>query len=351
LGVKEFLVQMSTVPHVSGYESELAKVISGEFSKYAKVSVDAFGNLVAYKKGTRLSSGKAGPKIMFAAHMDEIGMIVSDICDNGFVKFSRIGGIDAHNMLAQEVIIHGRQKVFGVIGIKPPHLTSSAEMKKIVELHDMSIDTGFSKEKLEDMIRVGDIITLNQDIGELQNGKLTGRALDNTAGVAVLYCALKNLEHFSHCADVYFVASAQEEIGLRGAITSTYNIKPDIGIAIDVGFGRANGLAEHESIDLGKGPAIAIGPNINRQLFDDLKKAAIKNNTKYQVEVIPGRTGTDATAIQVGEGGVITGLLSIPLKYMHSTVETIAIKDVESCGKLISDYIVELQGREDELCY
>ena len=339
------MIQMSEVPHVSGYEGELIKVISDEFFKYADISVDKFGNLIARKDGTGPSggagsSGGAGPKVMVSAHVDEIGMMVSDICDNGFVKFSPIGGIDKRNMLAQEVTIHGRQKVYGVIGIKPPHLTSAADRQKAVELRDMSIDTGMPKANLEELVRIGDIITLNQSITELQNGKLTGRALDNTAGIAAMYCAMKNLKNYNHKHDLYFVASAQEEVGMRGAATAAYTIKPDIAIVIDVNHGRAAGMAEYETSKLGDGPAIGVGPNINRKMFEGLKKAAVKNNTKYQVDVLPFMTGTDASAIQITEGGCLTGLLSIPLKYMHSTVEVVSISDIENCGKLISDYIV-----------
>ena len=337
---REFLIKMGALPHVSGYENELADFVSTVFSEYAEVSVDKFGNLIAHK------AGAGGLKIMVCAHMDENGIMVSAICDKGFVKFSPIGGIDKRNMLAQEVTIHGRKKVYGVIGIKPPHLTSPAERKKAVEFHDMAIDTGLSN--LEELIKPGDIITLNQNTVELQNGKLAGRALDNTAGVAAMYCAIKRLKNYNHRADLYFVASAQEEVGGRGARTAAYTINPDIGIAIDVGFGRSAGLAEHETIELGKGPALGIGPNINRNLFSALKDAATKNNTKYQVEVMPFMSGTDAEDIQISRGGVITGLLSIPLKYMHSTVETLAVSDVESCGKLVSDYIISLQ--EGEKC-
>ena len=345
---KEFLKQMSNFPHVAGYESALAKFVTEKFSQYSNVTEDKFGNVIAHMEGTN-----GGPKVMLAAHMDEIGMMVSAVCDNGFVKFSPVGGIDKRNMLAQEVTIHGRQKVYGVIGIKPPHLTSAAERKKSVEIYDMTIDTGISsKEELEKLIRPGDIITLNQDIAELQNGKLTGKALDNTTGIAALYCAMKHLQYFSHKADLYFVATAQEEVGLRGAKTAAYTIKPDIAIAVDVGHGRAPGMPEHETIELGKGPAIAIGPHINRGLFSDLKKVASKNNAKYQVEVLPQRTGTDADAIQITEGGCITGLLSIPLKYMHSTVEVASLSDIENCGKLIADYIMTLNAdkKEGELC-
>lgn len=344
--IKDFLVKMNAVPHVSGYESELAKVISTEFSKFAEVSVDKFGNVIARKPGK-----EGGPKIMFSAHMDEIGMMVSAVCDGGFVKFSRIGGVDWHNILAQEVTIHGREKVFGVIGIKPPHLTSVADRKKSIALHDMSIDTGYSKEKLEKLVRPGDIITFNQDIVELQNGKLAGKALDNIASIAAMYLAAQNLEHFNHSADIYFVSSAQEEVGGNGAETASYTIKPDIGIAIDVTQGRYPGLPEQDSFELGKGPVIAVGPNINRKLFEELKKTATKNNIPYQVEVCPFGTGTDAYEMQITEGGMITGLLSLPLKYMHSTVETLTIRDIENTGKLISEYIIGIKDWEAELCF
>ena len=339
MDVQEFLTKMSSYPHVSGYESELAGFIKDVFAKYTQSSIDKFGNVIANKPS--LTSTGQNTKIMFCAHMDENGLMVADIADDGFVKFSPVGGMDKRTMLAQEVTIHGREKVYGVIGTKPPHLTDPKERSKSIEFHDMAIDTGFSKEKLSQIIRPGDIITMNQGISELQNKKLTGRSLDNIVGVAALYCAMKSLEHFNHNADLYFVASAQEEVGKGGARTATYTIKPDIGIAVDVGQGRIPGLAEYEAFELGKGPVLGIGPNFNRKLFDDLKKVATKNNAKYQVEVIPFMSGTDATDIQISGDGVITGLMSIPLKYMHSTVETVAVSDIESCGKLMADYIIE----------
>jgi len=339
---------MNTVPHVSGYEGELAELLTGVFSEYADVSQDRFGNLIAHRKGT----GK-GPRVMFMAHMDEIGMMVSVICDKGFVKFAPIGGIDARNMLAQEVIIHGKQNVFGVIGIKPPHLTSPDEQKKTIPIHDMVIDTGYSKDELLKLIKPGDIITFKQNLTELKNNKVSGRAFDDIAGVATLYCAMKNLAHYKHDADVYFVASAQEEVGCRGGKTASYTIKPDIGIAIDVTFGRTAGLGQHESFELGKGPALVVGPAVTRKLFEGLKTVASKNNLPYHIEVSPDHTGTDADAIQITEGGICSAVIGIPLKYMHSTVETLSLSDVETTGKLMSDYIISLQGidEEDERCF
>ena len=346
LDIKDFLAKMNSVPHVSGHEGELAQVISAEFSKYAEVSIDKIGNLTALKRG---SGG--GPKIMICAHMDEIGMMVATIEEGGFVKFSPIGGIDKRNILAQEVTIHGREKVFGVIGIKPPHLTSPEDRKKAVDFHNMAIDTGYSKEKLVELIRPGDIITFAGDNFELKNNKLTGVALDDIAGVAAMHIALKNLEYYNHKSDVYFVASVREEVHqYGGGKVATYNIEPDIGIAIDVTFGRAPGHDEYETFELGKGPVLAIGPGHTRKLFEALKKVASSNKIPYQVECAPTSSGTDAYAIQVGKGGVVTGLISIPLKYMHSTVETLHLGDVEMCGKLVSDYVISLQSEGDEKC-
>ena len=341
MDIKEFLAKMRSVPHVSGYEGRLAEVVSAEFSKYAEVSIDRFGNLVAHKKGS------GGPKIMVCAHMDEIGMMVATIEEGGFVKFSCIGGIDKRNVLAQEVTIHGRENVFGVIGIKPPHLTSAEDRKKAVDFFDMAIDTGYSKEKLETLVRPGDIISFNGENIELKNNKLAGVALDDIAGIAAMHCALKNLEFFSHKAELYFVASTQEEVRwYGGALVSTYNIEPDIGIAIDVTFGRAPAHDEYDTVELGKGPSISIGPGHTRKLFEQLKKVATKNKIPYQIECAPNSRGTDAYVMQIGKGGVVTGLLSIPLRYMHSTVETLDLGDVEMCGKLLSDYVISLQSEE-----
>ena len=342
--IKDLLLQMDTVPHVSGYEGELNEVLKTEFSKLSEVSVDNFGNVVALKKGD------SGPKIMIAAHSDEIGMMVTAVTDEGYVKFTRIGGIDKRNILAQEVTIHGKEKVYGIIGIKPPHLVKPGEQKKVIDLFDMAIDTGLSKEKVEELVRPGHIVTFNTKMKELKGGKMTGKAMDNIVGIAVMYAALKNLQLLKHKADVYFVASAQEEIGCRGAIVATHDIEPEYGIAVDVTFGRTPELNESNSSELGKGPVLTVGPNVTRKVFEGLKSAASKNNTPFQVEVSPGMTGTDAYMIQIGKGGVSTGVVSVPLRYMHSTNETVQLSDIENAGRLLSDYIMTLNNKEDEKC-
>ena len=345
IDIKQFLTYLSEIPHVSGYEKEAAEYLEKAFFPYVDdIYTDKLGNLIAHKKGDG-----TGPKVMFMAHIDQIGMVVTHITKEGFIKFSNIGGIDRRNILAQEVIIHGRHnKIYGVIGIKPPHLTSVEETKKPIEIHDILIDTGYSKEDLESLIRPGDIITFKQDVKELQNGQITGNALDDTAGIATMYVCMERLKNYNNKADVYYVVSVQEEVGVRGATTATYSLKPDIGIAIDVTFGKSNDLKDHESTKVGEGVAISVGPNIARPLFEALRDTAQKTNIPFQVLGQPFPTGTDARAIQITAGGVTTGLLGVPLKYMHSTVEVISIKDTLGCGTLMANYIISLDDEKNK---
>ena len=352
--LKQFLKDLNEIPHVSGYEQEAVSYLKEKFKPFVdELYTDELGNLIALKKGD-----EDGPKVMFMGHIDQIGMIVTHITDEGFIKFSNIGGVDRRNILAQEVIIHGKNsKIYGVIGIKPPHLTSAEETKKPVEIHDLLIDTGYSKEALENLIRPGDIITLKQDIADLQNNQITGNALDDTAGVATMYVCMQNLKDYKNKANVYYVVSVQEEVGVRGATTATYNIKPDIGIAIDVTFAKSNDLKDYETSKVGEGPVISVGPNLARTLFERLKQTAQKTNIPFQIQGQPFPTGTDARAIQTAVGGVTTGLLGVPLKYMHSTVEVISTKDTHECGVLMANYVISLNDEKEiywediEVCF
>ncbi len=334
---KQFLIKICNATSVSGYENEVAKVIKEKFSEYCdETSIDNFGNVIGIK------NGKGKGKIMFAAHMDEIGLMVSNIDSRGFVKFTNIGGYDQRTLLSQEVIIHGKEKVYGVIGLKPPHLSTEADMEKAVPMNEMAVDTGYSFEKINELVKIGDLITIKREVIELQNGLLSGKSFDDKAGVASLLEGMKNLKDFNHSADIYFVATAQEEVGSGGAKTAAYNIKPDIGIAVDVTFAKMPGLSEYETFEMGKGAVIAVGPNIHYKIFETLKEVAKENNISYQIEVLPKMSHTDAMAIQVSGDGVATGLLSIPLKYMHTSVETVSIKDIVSVGKLISAFVISL---------
>ncbi|NLW22481.1 MAG: M42 family metallopeptidase [Tissierellia bacterium] len=349
--VKEFLKILSEGSSISGHEFRLNDIIISTFSDYADhISTDSLGNLIAVKKGKNNSSNI---KIMVAAHMDEIGLMVKDIEDNGFIRFTSVGGIDPRTIVGQEVIVHGSEDLFGVIGSKPPHLQEESEVNKAIKIDDMFIDIGYPKELVEKLVKVGDPITINREFKALQGSRFTGKALDDKAGIAALLECIKELSHINHESDVYFVATVQEEVGTRGAFTSTYKINPNIGIAIDVGFGSTPELPKSATIDLGKGPGITIGGNIHPGLREKLVEVAKEYNIPFQIEVSPGPTGTDARAMQITREGVPALCLSIPLRYMHTSVEVVDMKDVKNTAKLLAFFIASItsENLEGLLCY
>lgn len=348
---KELLKFLCEKSGVSGHEQEVSNLIVKAFKDFTnEISTDNLGNVVALKRGAKNSNNI---KIMMAAHMDEIGLMVSDIDDNGFVKFTTIGGIDPRTLLAQEVIVHGKKDLFGVIGAKPPHLQDETERETAVKIEDLAIDVGFSKEQLEDLIEIGNTITIKRNFIELQGNWVSGKALDDRAGVVTMYECAKELNYFRHEADVYFVSTVQEEVGVRGATTSTYSINPDIGIAIDVGFGSTPEIPKEYTLDIGKGPGITIGGNIHPKLREKLTEIAKTNNIPHQFEIDPGPTGTDARAMQITRCGVPTLLISLPLRYMHTSIETINIEDIKISAKLLARFIsiISQENLEGLLCY
>ncbi len=333
------LKKLSEVSGVSGYEDEARAIISQEFERYAdEVRTDRLGSLIALKRG---EGDEPRRSIMLAAHMDEIGLIVTKI-EEGFLHFSSVGGFDVRTLLGQEVVVHGRQRLAGVVGSRPPHVLPADERDKVIPMDKLFIDVGLGAEELSEVVRVGDLVSIRRDFTELAGGYATGKAFDDRAGVASVVICLELLSKIKHLWDVYAVATSQEEIGLRGAMVSAYGLAPDVGIAIDVGFGLSPGLSEAETVAMNKGPAIAFGPNIHPRLHQALIETAKEAELPYQIEAIPGRSGTDAWAIQVAREGLPTALLSIPIRYMHTSVETIALKDVERTGRLLASFIAGL---------
>ncbi|WP_053955194.1 M42 family metallopeptidase [Inediibacterium massiliense] len=335
---------------VSGYEHTLSDKISSFFKEYAdEIYKDKLGNIIIHKKGT----SKNPIKIMLAAHMDEIGLMVKDIDKNGFIKFTNIGGVDQRTLLAQEVIIHGKEEVFGIIGTKPPHLQDPSERNESIKSEDLLIDVGLSYEKAKQIIEIGDTITIKRNMVSLKNNKVAGKALDDRAGILAMIHCFKELQNINHDADVYAVCTIQEEVGTRGAMVSAYEISPHIGIAIDVGFGSTPELSKDDTLDLGKGPGICIGANIHPNIHHRFQSIGKEYNIPYQVEISPGNSGTDARSIQIARCGVATGLLSIPLRYMHTSVETIDLSDIKYTARMLAYFISSLNGEDWEgfLCY
>lgn len=345
---KDFLTHLSVGSGVSGHEASIASIVMERLKSLTdEVSSDTFGNVYALKKG----SGKRS-KIMLAAHMDEIGLIVKKIDPRGFLRFTTIGGVDQRTLLSQEVVVHGRRAIPGVIGSLPPHVLQNSEMDQALKIDEMAVDVGLSAAKIEEEIQVGDIITLRREPYSLLNNILAGKSFDDRAGVVVMMVCLEELSRLMHTHDVIAVATTQEEVGIRGAITSAYTLDPDLALVIDVTHAGTPDTKAQIAVELGKGPAIALGPNIHPVIYRHLTETAQEQRLPIQIEPIPGATGTDAWAIQVSQEGIPTGLISIPLRYMHTSVETLDIEDVMNAGKLLAYFIASLtDDLEGFLCY
>lgn len=346
---REFLSLLSISSGVSGYEVSIAALVMERFMAITdEVRSDTFGNVYALKKG----KGKGHKKIMLAAHMDEIGLIVKKIDPRGFLRFTSIGGIDQRTLLSQEVLVHGRQAVPGVIGSLPPHMLQNLDSDQAVKMEEMVIDVGLSPAKINEVIQVGDVITLRRETYPLLNNVMAGKSLDDRAGVVVMMVCLEELSRLQYTHDVIAVATTQEEVGVRGAFTSAYTLNPDLAVAIDVTHASTPDTKGQVTIDLGKGPAVGLGPNIHPAIYRHLADIAQEHRLPIQIEPIPGASGTDAWAIQVTQAGIPTGLISIPLRYMHTSVETLDMQDVLNSGKLLAHFISSLpDDLEGFLCY
>ena len=322
----------------SGYEDALQNKFSEAISEFVDfVETDVLGNVIATKKGQ-----DDAPKIMLSAHCDEIGFLVSNIDDNGFLYVQEIGGIDTDLLPGRKVDIHTEKGTIpGIIGKKAIHLTRGEEKKKL-EVADIWIDIAAnSKEEAEKVVQIGDFITYAKDAVFYDNGIVASPSTDNRIGVWVLVETAKLLADKDLNCSVYFVSSCQEELGARGAKTAAEAIRPDFGIAIDVTHATDYPTADTKltgNIKLGKGPVITMGPNINTMVGRQLKAAA--QGLSVQYEAIARPTGTDANVIQLSSCGVKTGLVSIPCRYMHTPYEMVSIQDAQQAAHLLGQFIL-----------
>ncbi len=345
--LKEFLIDICQTQFVSGFEHINGDKLIKYFEPYVdSCEKDKVGSYIFKSNGTN------DTKIMLSAHIDEIGLMITKILDDGFLGFTQVGGINPASLIAQDVIIYGKENVFGVIGIKPPHVTPAEDRDKSLKLNELYIDTGYPKEILEKLVKIGDIATVKRELVSLQGDIITAKAFDDRACVAVMLETAKELKKLSHKSNIFFTASAQEETGYRGAITASYKINPDIAIALDVTHGKAPEMPSDSPI-LGKGPAVCIGGRLNPKLTKKFIEVCKNYNYPFQYEVAPAATGTDTEGIQINREGVPCILLSIPLRYMHTSVETINLADVETTGRAIARFINELDNSdlEEILCF
>lgn len=330
----ELLKELTQTVGVSGCEENITALLKKKLSLYGDVTVDSMNNVFC-------TFGE-GYHFLLDAHLDEIGLIVTDITDDGFIKFSNCGGIDARPLPAMEVSVWGREEVKGVISTLPPHLQSASDEKKIPKLSELAIDTGLTKDKLEKLVSLGDRITFKRNFTPLLNGLVSASCLDDRSGVAAILMCLDELKNLGCKVTVMF--SSQEEVGTRGAKVGPYAKSVDEAISVDVSFALTPGCDKSECGELSKGAMIGFSPILDKEISRKLVDAAEKNNIPYQCEIMSGRTGTNADVISISERGIKTALISIPEKYMHQRVEVVDTADVESVSRLICAYIKERIG-------
>lgn len=345
------LVQSSGVP---GREEKIRALIKEEFKEITdEVNVDTLGNVIGLKKGNgREGNYGSAKKIMLAAHMDEIGFMVRHIDKNGFLRLQPLGGFDARSLVAQRVVVHGREELVGNLlpSTKPPHMLTEEEAKKKLEVKDFFVDLGLDGDSVKELVRIGDPVTLKQEFQRI--GKTySSKSMDNRVGVYVMIEAIKQLEH--HEMDVYLVATSQEEVGLRGAKTSAYGINPDISITLDTTIANdIPGSKEEESVTkLGEGAAIKIMDSAsisNYKVVEALRSLAEDKKISYQMEIL-ARGGTDAGAIQQNKSGIPTAAISIPARYVHTVNEMVHENDINAAVKLLKDFLSICQEKDFSL--
>ena len=338
--LKELTKCLSGLSGPSGFEEPVYEYIASYLHHAAdEVRTDALGNMIAIKR-----CGKPGAKlVLLDAHMDEIGLIVTGAKD-GFLSFGMLGGVDQRMLPAREVRVLADPPLFGVIDTMPPHVLTQEQMDKSIDPDKLYIDVGLSQAEAVKAAPPGTPVVYAASCDELGEGQLCGKALDDRACAAVIMKAFERLAEKGLNVDLCCLVSTQEEVGHRGATVAAYGLEPDVAIVVDVTHGRTPDGPEALT-DCGKGGAICIGPNTNRALAMELMALAEEKDIPYQPEAVPGgNSGTNAHAIQVARTGVVTALVSLPLKYMHTPVEVVSLADMQAIVDLIAAYVEGMEG-------
>lgn len=342
--MKELLRELVETPGVSGNENEIRQLIRKKVEDTADtVEEDNMGNLIARK-------GEGDKTLMLATHMDQIGLTVKNIDENGFIRFSKVGGVTTQSLMNQRVNIHTSEgTVKGVIGMKPPHIMDKEKREDLPEKEELFIDTGAEDEEAveEAGVRVGDYITFDRDASELQEDYFTSPALDNRVGCLV---GIKSLEEFDEDYELAVVFSTQEEVGLKGAKTSAYRINPDVALAVDTSIaGDVPGVKEQESdLKTGEGVEITMVQSEGRGLItpETVKKWLVETAEEYDHEFQPGvweGGATDAAKIYLVKEGIPTGSIGVPTRHIHSATEVVKISDIEDTVEFLADTFETLE--------
>lgn len=346
--IEPFLLSMLSAPGLSGFEEPVSKIISEKWRPLVdEISSSRMGSLHALRKSA--SAGRS-PSLMIAAHMDAVGLVVNKI-ENGFLQISPVGGVDERILPGQAVIVHGRKEIPGIVQMLPDRLMPSSAANEPLKFSRLFVDTGFNQNELEKIVQIGDVISFAQKPIEMGEGFVAGHSLDNRASVAALTICLEELRNYNLQWDIWAVATVQEEVMLRGAFTSAYEIRPDIAIAVDVTFAKGPGSNSHMTFPMGKGVTIGIGANVHPALTSQFRKIAEELDMPFSMEPMPRSSGTDSMAMQITAAGIPNMVIGIPIRYMHTPVEMASINDIMRAGRLLAKFITSLETNSLETIF
>jgi endoglucanase len=343
----KFLQDLLLAPSAPGYEKPVQDLVRGWARRFAdEVTTDRHGNVIA------VLNPAGTPKVMFAGHCDQLALIVTHIDDHGFLYVQPMGGWDMQILLGQRLTVWAADAPLpGVVARRAPHLLSADERKKVPEFHDIWVDIGAKdKHEAQGLVGIGDIVTVELYFKTMQNGLAIAPGLDDKSGLWVVFEALRLLHQRPVSAALHFVSTVQEEIGLRGATTSSYGIHPAVALAIDVTHATdtpGNDKKQIGEVALGKGPVIARGPNVHPKVFELLTQTHRQHEIPVQFRAHPRGTGTDANAIQLSRDGVATGLVGLPNRYMHSPVEMVSLQDLDHAARLVAEFAAAITPDQD----
>ncbi|MBQ8767400.1 MAG: M20/M25/M40 family metallo-hydrolase [Clostridia bacterium] len=323
----ELLKKLTSPAGVAGEESSSFEALKGLFSLYGDVSCDDAGNIIIHRDGK-------GKHILLDAHLDTIGFIVTGITDDGFIRVQKVGGVDMRTVEGMELTLHGERDIYGVVCTVPPHLSDGEN--KVSTDGTAVVDIGMNKEDAEKVISIGDRASFKSSFSVLNENRVSSPYVDDRGGIAVL---LKALEYTKTENEITLVCSAQEETGGTGATCASFNVQADLSVSVDVSFATTPDSKESECGKMNGGAMIGYAPILDRAYTEMLVAIAKEKEIPYQKEIMNGRTGTNADHITISKGGIPSVLVSLPLRYMHTPVETVDVRDIESCAKLIAEFL------------
>lgn len=347
MNTKERLYALCSLSGPSGFEYPVSEKAAGMLREVGmdEVSVDQMGNVF----GVRRCGKPHAKKLLLDAHLDEIGLMVTGI-EDGCLRFRSIGGVDPRMLPARELTILTEPPIFGVVACLPPHVQSAADYDNSIPLKDLFIDIGMTQEEAEKAVPIGTPITYRGSCFELANGQMCGKSMDDRACFTILLRTAELLRDKELDVDLYIMGSTREEVSAAGAIVGTNGITPDFCVAVDVTHGRTPDAPKNRASELYGGPAIGVGPNMTHWMTRRMKNKCKENDWKYSLEVMSGHTGTNGWEMQISREGVATSVVSLPLKYMHTPIEVLALEDIEAVAKLLAAFTVDLGKEAESLC-